>query len=245
MRQGQDNLRLSRAGKLRRVRAAAALFLASVGGCRGGEASEAGAGGPKLAPAEVTAFEGERIRWAAPGGGRGRGRMVSARDGSRPYRFRAVWDLRRPPEMVVLIATPGDLFGAAYQVQAFARSGERLRGGIVTCGEGETPYCLVEVRSDAAVLPGPYRGRWILAVALLHDAEPFDPALPVRLAVASDNSRERGNLLEVQPVRWGDDDEALFNIGTGILAEAADAGTVEVRHAERAMVRVPLVVEGD
>lgn len=143
-------------------------------------------------------------------------------DGAESPAYVAVWDREHDPVLVVVTQFPADLFGAMWVVEVFAADGRRVAKGWMRTQQTETPFGLFEVRSHSPNLPEEYRDRWILAVGLCHPKSTLNQKRPLEFDGGPTTGAERAdqdytNLLSLEPVRWGDDDNNLFKFGVGSL----------------------------
>jgi hypothetical protein len=193
----------------------------------------------------IKAFE-KSVWWEAAGNS-GRERMrarASEPETSYDDLYTALWDRDREPLLVVMQQSPLDLFGAIWFVQTYSSDGRQVGSGMLRCAQDDRPFCLVEVKSSTRTLPPKYRDRWILAIGMIDPGTPYRYRRPIRfmgLPTADedeDPGEDRTNLISVEPVRWGNDDQEQFvHVGVGALYHM-DKGT-QIRFAELVLAPPP------
>jgi hypothetical protein len=141
----------------------------------------------------------------------------------------ARWDTVPKPVIVILRMSRAILSGQNYDVEVCDQSGRRISAGLVHADAQESPYCLVEIRTNCADLPPLYRHTWILGIAFLfhEDAAKFDRRNPIQFVGRSRDEDPQCTPLYFEPIEWGDDANRVRK-GIGIL----NGSEVEVRPAE-------------
>ena len=141
--------------------------------------------------------------------------------------YQAWWPTERSRKKVTIRRHPGDLFGAVFDIKVLNDRGRVEQQGSVVAIEGDTPYCLVEVKSDSAALPPGARGKWILAVGFWPREQAYMKDVPVYL-LPWEPPESNESYVYAEPVDWLDDD-VLFDRGKGRLVDVAQ---VQARFAE-------------